>query len=160
MDLKGLVQNGTLISAILMFFGLIIGVLIYRRQMNAQLFLEYTKRYEEIMNTFPADARDARLNIDCETPKESKELTLVILRYLNLSSEEFYLCKNRYLSNKIWRIWEDELLRTLKSPLLLREWAKLKHEFESYPAFSAYVNNAQAKGISGKRCRTLNSELK
>jgi hypothetical protein len=144
MELNELVRNGTLFSAILMFVGLIIGVLIYRRQMNAQLFLEYTKRYEEIMNTFPADARDARLRIDGEIPKESEELTLVILRYLNLSSEEFYLCKNRYLSNKIWRIWEDELLRTLRTPLLMREWAKLRHEFESYPAFSTYVKNAQA----------------
>ena len=143
MELNELVQIGTLISAFLMFVGLAIGVLMYRRQMNAQLFLEYTKRYEDIMNAFPADSRDARLKIDCDTPKESDELTLVILRYLNLSSEEFYLWKSRYLSQEIWRIWEDELLRTLRTPLLMREWLKLKHEFESYPAFSTYVKNAQ-----------------
>jgi hypothetical protein len=155
MESNELVQIGTLISAFLMVVGLVIGVLIYRRQMNAQLFLEYTKRYEDIMNAFPADARDARLKIGCDTPKESEELTLVILRYLNLSSEEFYLCKNRYLSRKIWRIWEDELLRTLRAPLLMREWPKLKHEFESYPAFSAYVKNAQAKGIGIKTANAI-----
>jgi hypothetical protein len=73
------------------------------------------------------------------------ELTLCVLRYLNLSSEEFYLYRRGYLRREVWDIWEGELLRTLRSPLLRREWKTLRHEFISYPEFSRYVDDAQGR---------------
>ena len=66
-------------------------------------------------------------------------MTEAVLEYLNLSSEEFYLWKRGYLSSEIWQIWESELIRTLRSPMLGREWAKLRPEFQSYPEFSMFV---------------------
>jgi len=143
MNLEQAVQIGTLISVAVAAFGLLIGVVVYRRQMNAQLFLEYTRRYQQIMESFPADARDARLSLNEKLPKSSKALTFCVLKYLNLSSEEFYLYKKHYLSKSIWSIWEKELKRTLRSPLLRREWSKLRNEFESYPTFSRYVEETQ-----------------
>ena len=111
--------------------------------MNAQLFLEYTKRYEEIMRSYPSEARNARLDLSGQAPPESEDLSAVVLRYLNLCSEEFYLCRKKYLSRDIWQIWERELRRTLRSPLLKREWQKLKVEFASYSEFAEYVETAQ-----------------
>ena len=140
MNLEQAVQIGTLISMVVAAVGLVIGVVVYRRQMNAQLFLEYTRRYEQIMESFPANAR---LSLNEKLPKSSKALTFCVLKYLNLSSEEFYLCRKYYLSKSIWSIWEKELKRTLRSPLLRREWDKLRTEFESYPAFSRYVEETQ-----------------
>ena len=69
------------------------------------------------------------------------------LRYVRRTialRRKFYLQKKRYLTREIWRIWEDELERTLRSPLVRREWEKLKPEFESYPAFRDYVERAQS----------------
>jgi hypothetical protein len=66
-----------------------------------------------------------------------------VLRYLNLSSEEYYLFKRGYLRADVWRIWEGEMVRTLRSPLLRREWTKLASEFVSYPEFSTYVEQVQ-----------------
>ena len=126
----------------------VVGVLLYRRQWNAQIFLEYTKRYAEVMNMFPPEARKARLDLFANPPDQSDELSLAVLRYLNLCSEEFYLCKKKYLSNHVWRIWEAELKRTLCSPLLIREWTELRKEFRSYPEFLEYVNRAQREGMA------------
>ena len=81
---------GTLLLALFTAAGVVTGVLFYWRQCNAQIFLEYTKRYDEVMNKFPADARRTRLDLFAEPSPESEELTLAVLRYLNLSSEEYY----------------------------------------------------------------------
>lgn len=122
---------------------ILFGVYVFRRQMNAQLFLEYTKRYEEVMRSYPADDRSTRLDSDGEPPSESAELTAAILRYLNLCSEEFYLWRRGYLSTDIWRIWEGEIRRTLASPLYRREWPQLVAEFAAYDEFVRYVRDAQ-----------------
>ena len=124
---------------------ILFGVYVFRRQMNAQPFLEYTKRYEEVMRSYPGDLRSARLHTDGEPPPESTELTAVVLKYLNLCSEEFYLWKRGYLSTDIWRIWEGEMLRTMASPLYRREWPKLRAEFAAYDEFASYVESAQVE---------------
>src|SRR5215213_9705058 len=63
----------------------------YKGQMNAQIFTELNQRYDDIIQDFPKEAWNARFNLDTEMPPSSPELTLCALRYLNLSSEEFYL---------------------------------------------------------------------
>jgi len=120
------------------------GVKSYQNQMNAQLFLEFTKRFEEIMQSFPENAWSARTDLDDAPPPESDELSLSALRYLNLCSEEYYLFKKRWLHKEIWGIWETELIRTLQSPLYMREWKKLVREFDAYKEFQNYVNEIQA----------------
>lgn len=112
--------------------------------MNAQLFLEYTRRYEQIFEGFPDPARSMRLDQSGEPPEESSDLTEAVLRYLNLCSEEYYLRKRGYLDKDIWLIWEGELKRTLKSPLLRREWPKLRSEFSAYSEFSEFVRGVQS----------------
>lgn len=140
MTLEEAVQIGTLISIVIAAIGLIGGVLIYRRQMNAQLLLEYTKRYEEIMDSLPSAVRNARFDLFKEPPEPNQEVTSVILRYLNMCSEEYYLYRKNYISKSIW---EDELVRTIQSPLVRREWEMLKIEFKSYPEFYNYVEQVQ-----------------
>jgi hypothetical protein len=134
---------GTLVLAAFTGAGIVVAIRVYRRQCNVQVFLEYTKRYAEIMNTFPEAGRKARLDSFGEAPRQTEELSLAVLRYLNLCSEEFHLCKNKYLSKDVWKIWESELKRTLASTLVRREWPKLREEFQSYPEFVKYVDKAQ-----------------
>ena len=108
--------------------------------MNSQVFLEYTRRFEQIMQSFPESHWRSRLNLDAEPPEVNSALSLSVLRYLNLCSEEFYLYKRGYLARDVWTIWERELQRTLGTPLLRREWGILEGEFESYPEFRAFVH--------------------
>lgn len=142
-DIQTFIEIGTLISVIVAIFGLAFGIRTYRRQTNAQIFIEYTSRYERIMESFPPEALSARLELDADPPEQSQELSLSILRYLNMTSEEYYLNRRGYLSNEVWEIWEDELIRTLKSPLLKREWKSIKKEFISYTEFHDYVEGIQ-----------------
>lgn len=149
MDLQAAANIGAFVSALAAFFAILAAIWTYKRQMNAQVFLEYTARYENVMASFPTDGLRARLDLDGQPPEASEQLTLAALRYLNLCSEEFYLWRRGYLAKDIWLIWEAELKRTLRSPLFLREWKSLRREFQSYPEFLEYVDAAQREGTAG-----------
>lgn len=118
----------------------------YRRQKTVEMVMKYAERYEKIMDAFPPEAFRLRFNLEAELPPRSDKLTLAVLKYLNLCSEEYYLHKRGYLAKDVWRIWEEELMRTLRSQLFRREWEVLKDEFNSDPAFTRFVDEIQ-RGI-------------
>jgi hypothetical protein len=140
----------TFVTSLLGLIGVVIAIFtiksnsdLHRRQMNAEVFMKYAERYEQIMSCFPEDAFRARFSMSEDLPPPSAQLTLAVLRYLNMSSEEFYLWKKKYVADEVWKIWEDELIRILQSPLLRREWQELESEFQSYPEFLEFVKAAQ-----------------
>lgn len=142
MNLETTVQAGTLLSIVVGIITFFWGVKSYNRQMNTQVFLTYTQRFEQIMESFPKDAWVVRLDLD-KLPEPSPELSKSVLKYLNLCSEEYYLLQENLLAKKIWKIWEDELKRTLASPLFVREWKTLAQEFECYREFRRYLESIQ-----------------
>jgi hypothetical protein len=140
----------TLITSLLGLVGVIIAIFtikansdLHRRQMNAEVFMKYAERYEQVMSYFPENAFRARFSMSEELPPPSPQLTLAVLKYLNLSSEEFYLWQKKYVAEEVWKIWEHELIRILQSPLFKREWQELESEFQSYPEFLDFVNLTQ-----------------
>jgi len=116
---------------------------INRKQANMQVFLTYTDRFDKIMQSFPANAFQARYNLDDANLPQSKELTLAVIKYLNMTSEEYYLYRCDYLDKAVWQIWETEIKRTLCSQLIRREWPKVEHEYVSYKEFGDYVRDVQ-----------------
>jgi len=144
MTLSEVVDFATLASLIITAFGVWWGIKTYRGQMNAQLFLAFTERYENLMCNAPAEFRAWRLNSDATLSEVTQDVRRSMLGYLNLCSEEYYLWRSGYLNHAIWRIWRDELERTLRSDLFRREWPKLRDEFQSYGHFCDFVDRAHA----------------
>ncbi|MFZ0307966.1 MAG: hypothetical protein WAL89_07320 [Candidatus Sulfotelmatobacter sp.] len=143
MTLQLALQTATLVTVIVGFLGLISTISNYRRQATMQVLMKYTERYERILDQFPQDALEARFDAKV-LPPESPQLTLCVLKYLNLCSEEFYLKEHGYLAESVWRIWEGDLKRIIGSPLWQREWLSLRSEFVSHPDFLEYVQRIQA----------------
>ena len=142
MTLQLALQTATLVTVIVGFLGLISTISNYRRQATMQVLMKYTERYERILDQFPQDALEARFDAKV-LPPQSPQLTLCVLKYLNLCSEEFYLRKHGYLAESVWRIWEGDLKRIIGSPLWQREWLSLRIEFASHPDFLEYVQRIQ-----------------
>lgn len=136
-------QFTTVVSVIVAAAAIWAGVQMNRKQMNVQVFTSYSERYERIMSSFPKEALHSRFEMSHELPPLNEELTLCVLRYLNISSEEFYLWQAGYLDKKVWQMWEHEMKRMISSPLFRREWNELKSEFVSYPEFSRFVEASQ-----------------
>jgi hypothetical protein len=145
--LQLVLQAATLTSLIAGFFGLIYTINNYHRQMNAQILMKYTERYERILDQFPPDALAARFDVKI-LPPPSPQLRLCVLKYLNLCSEEYYLKTHGYLAESVWRIWELDLRRIIASPLLKREWPVLRSEFLSHQDFLEYVEHVQTENMT------------
>ena len=144
LTLQTIIQLATLVSVIAGFFSLINTIRNYRRQINIQILMKYTERYERILDEFPEEGLTARFD-SAFLPPPNRKLTLCVLKYLNLCSEEFYLWKHKYLAEQVWRIWEGDLKRMIASPLLRREWSLLRNEFVSHLDFLNYVDQFQAE---------------
>lgn len=146
MDLEIAVQIATVISLLLAAVALGFGVWSFAKQMNCQVFLAYNERYEKVIRAFPPGALESRLRLGEKLPERTEELSVCILRYLNLCSEEFFLYRKGFLSKQIWAIWKPEIERMLRSPVMRREWECLRNEYKAYPDFFAFVEKAQASG--------------
>lgn len=122
----------------------------FKKQMNAQVYLAYTERYERLMADCPLDFRTTLLDLKLSEaePKERDHIKVCMLRYLNLCSEEFHLKHTGYLAPEVWGLWRQELEWTLRKPLYVSGWPELRHEFESYPEFLKYVDEVQGSGLS------------
>lgn len=118
----------------------------FRKQMNAQVYLAYTERYERLMSDCPLDFRTTLLDLHLSEvdPCARDKIKLCLLRYLNLCSEEYHLMKTGYLAQEVWGLWQRELEWTLKKRLYSSGWPELRSEFASYPEFLEYVDSIQS----------------
>jgi hypothetical protein len=141
-----------LISSLLTALGGIlwvyVAVVTYRGQMYAQVFLDCNARYEAIMASFPRDAIKWRLNIKEDLPPPSVDLTLSVMKYLNLSAEEYYLYRTGYVHKNVWNVWRKEMERTIRSPLIRREWSLIEKEFVEFPEFKSLVEELLNKNVT------------
>jgi hypothetical protein len=144
MTLGTVLQLATLVSVLVGIFSLINGMWTIRRQMTLQVVMKYTERYDQIMDTFPQ--RESIFDPNAgNLPERSSGLTVSVLKYLNLCSEEFYLKRRKYFSKDVWEIWESDMNRMLSSALIRREWEFIKQEFYSHREFFVYVNKVHAE---------------
>jgi hypothetical protein len=110
------------------------------------VFLEYTRRFEEISSELPMFIRlnDATSGIK---PQDDPDfLDSFMLRYLNISSEEWFLHEKGLINDEVWEMWKHYIEATLTGSKPFGEfwWTKcrsnfLKHDGSPTP-FVAFVD--------------------
>jgi hypothetical protein len=115
----------------------------FKKKAHADTILKYAERYDKVMDSFPEKAFLRRFSPEEELPDCCQKLTLAVLKYLNLCSEEYHLYKEGYIAKKTWDIWERELKKVVRSALFGREWEVLKDEFESDSDFKRLVDETR-----------------
>jgi hypothetical protein len=102
------------ISDLISFVGIIVAFVTLffqarsvRRQMELQNFIEYTKRYQEIILQFPENINEHSFSFE-HMPIETRNSRLRLMRaYYDLCFEEYTLHRKKYVSKVFWSIWED-----------------------------------------------------
>jgi hypothetical protein len=61
-NLQLTIQIATLVSVVVGFVSLINAIRSYHKQMNVQILMKYTERYERILESFPEDGLAARFD--------------------------------------------------------------------------------------------------
>lgn len=138
MSLESAIQIATLFSVIVGFVSLILSINIYRRKMNAEIVMKYAERFQQIIEFFPEDLLLEHY-LHGNHSAHNKGITLSAIKYFNFCSEEFYLQKKGYMSQEVWRVWEADMKRLLKTSFLKKEWESLRSHYKSFPEFFKYV---------------------
>jgi hypothetical protein len=135
-----LVQLGQVGTLVLGSLGIWVALINQRRQLNAQMFIEVTGRFQELLRLFPTEAWLANRIPSQPLPPTSQELTDCTLYCLSLIAEVYQLHKAGYITKNLWRLWEREIKHTLTGPVFKREWKRLAAEFAHNPDFLQYIN--------------------
>ena len=147
MDLKPILDLSQLAVNVTGIVILGITIWSFRKQMNAQVYLAYTQRYESLMADCDHDFRSPFPSSSSPSTRSTRSggtrSRSACSRYLNLCSEEYHLMKSGYLAKAVWGIWQGELEQTLRTPLFVSGWPDLEHEFLSHSDFRCYVEQVQ-----------------
>ena len=106
-----------------------------------QTFSDYTRRYDDILDRLPEEARvpEETLNLDDLGTAERRRLLVGLRRYFNLCSEEFYLRKRRRIDSETWKIWESGIRATMRLPTFRRAWEIIGPEYGYFEDFQAFM---------------------
>jgi hypothetical protein len=140
MTAEVLVQLGQVGTLLIGTLGIGVALRNQRRQLNAQMFIEFSRRFEDLLRLFPTEAWLANRNPGQPLPPPSQELTDCTLYCIQFIADVYYLHKGGYVSRHLWLLWEREIKRTLRGPLFVREWEKVAPEFSHDSDFIQYIN--------------------
>jgi hypothetical protein len=140
-----LVQLGQVGTLVLGSLGVWVAMFNQRRQLNAQMFIEVSGRFKELLRLFPTEAWLANRNPSQALPPPSQEITDCTLYCIQLIADVYYLQRGGYISRKLWTIWEREIRHILEGPIFQREWEGLAVEFSHNHEFLEYINTVMRR---------------
>ena len=109
------------------------------RQLGAQIFLTYSDRVHFIRRSLSPDVYnlafpdDPQRELSDESRRAVGEATFLIF--------EFYELRRRgYVAERIWQVWEPNIVQLLRTSAFQWEWRRLKAEFAIHPHFVGWVS--------------------
>src|SRR5580693_4594530 len=134
-------QVGTLVVASV---GIFVALRNQHRQLNSQMFIEFSGRFQELLRLFPTDAWLANRNPSQPLPPRSREITDCTLYCFQLIADVYHVHQGRYISRTLWNAWEREIKHILAGRIFRREWEVLALEFSHNDEFQQYINALMA----------------
>ncbi len=131
-----LAQFGTILIG---FLGLAVALRSHRRQLNAQMFIEFSSRFQYVLGALPAEAWISSGDPARPLPPPSEELTKNCLQWFHLLANLYHLHRKGYISQDLWRPAQLGIKRVLESRLLQREWSVIESAFAYHPDYCRYV---------------------
>jgi hypothetical protein len=136
--LAQLSQTGTLVVGSL---GICVALRNQHWQLNVQMFIEFSGRFQELLRLFPTEAWLANRSPSQPMPPSSQELTDYAPYTIQFIADAYYLHKGVYITKNHWMLWKREIKNTLAGPVFQREWQGVSSEFAYNPAFVHYISS-------------------
>ena len=136
-QIEALAQVGPLVIGTV---GIWVALMNQRRQLNAQMFIEFSARFQELLRLFPTEAWLANLNPSRPMPPRSRDVTDSTLYCIQLVADVYHLHEAGYITKRLWLLWEREIKHALTGPLFRREWEDISAEFANNPDFFRYIS--------------------
>lgn len=135
---------GNLISsgaALVAIAGLIYQSHSTRKQIKLQNFIEYTKRYQEIILNFPEGINRSDFVIAGISSKQEQDKTMRYMRaYIDLCFEEHTLHKKGFIDDDLWSIWEGGMKAAFSKPAFKQAWKAIREDTEYGAEFMTFAD--------------------
>ena len=147
-----LAQLGTILIGSL---GIGVAMRGHRRQLNAQMFIEFSARFQAVLRSMPPEAWLGKGGDSI--PPRTEELTRNSLQWFHLIASLHYLHKLGYISRDLWKPSQLGMKRLLQSPFFQREWLAVEPAFSHYPEYCRFVYRLM--GTNPRTPAGLNKDL-
>ncbi len=163
MNSQLLVQLAQLSTVIVGVIGLGVSLRSHRRQMHAQMFIEFSSRVHSLLKELPVETWSTNGREDAIPPR-SEELTKACMQCFRVIADLHHLHRAGYISQDLWRPWQQGLQRVMQGPVLRREWLALEPGFDHQAELVRYMRALIAGKPPGRghrssrvcpRCREL-----
>lgn len=112
-----------------------------RKQVKLQNFIEYTKRYQEIILNFPENVNEQSFSLQAMSEKE-KNCTMRYMRaYFDLCFEEYTLRQKKFIDSDLWSIWNDGMKVAFSKSAFRQAWEIVKTDTKFGDDFETFVEN-------------------
>lgn len=121
-------------------------------QLWLSMFSEYAKRYSEIMDALPFEARHRGSGFDARAlpDYQQKRFLSAIRNYLNLCSEEFWLKEKGLIDGRTWEVWIKGMGQVAELPCFDFAWESLKSEWTYFEEFCVFMDRIVMAASSGR----------
>ncbi len=125
-QLLGLIVAAVAVIATILFTQKSIksSIALTQEQIKAQMFSEYTRRYNEIILYMPNVASEGKDKLDAEVLKYTR-------LYFDLCSEEYHLWVKGMIDSEVFDIWKEGMQATMKGTTYFNAWKLQKKEYNS-----------------------------
>lgn len=112
-----------------------------RKQVKLQNFIEYTKRYQEIVLNFPENVNEHSFTFDA-LPYDEKSKTMRYMRaYFDLCFEEFTLHEKGFIDDDLWTIWKGGMETAYSKTAFRQAWATIRNDTQFGANFQRFVDS-------------------
>ena len=136
---------GNLISscaALVAIAGLIYQSRSTRKQIKLQNFIEYTKRYQEIVLNFPEGINRSSFVIRDISPQQEHDKTMRYMRaYIDLCFEEYTLHEKGFIDDDLWSIWEGGMKTAFSKAAFKQAWIAIREDTEYGAEFKVFTDS-------------------
>ncbi|UOE81543.1 hypothetical protein LTQ03_20755 [Vibrio splendidus] len=109
------------------------------QQLKLQNYMEYTKRYQEIILNFPESVNESSFKLS-DLDQEVRDKTMRYMRvYFDLCFEEYDLQTRNMIDKDMWLVWEGGMKFAFSKPAFIQGWDIIKLDTEYNEGFNALV---------------------
>jgi len=128
-----LASAGSLVATGAVVYSLIV----LRNQLRLQVFLEYTRRFDEI--EFPEGAFVEpwpRL-----TKKRARKAERAFRKYFDLCSQEWWLHQSGKIESRVWEVWARGMSDIVATAGGRHAWQTIRPEYQNvFPGFASFID--------------------
>lgn len=107
-------------------------------QLQLQHFADYTKRYQEIVLSFPESINEA--SFELKQHAERDKLMRQMRVYTDLCFEEWFLNQKFGIDKRIWAVWDGGMSTAFSKRAFREAWSEIKKDTRYGADFEQFID--------------------